>query len=369
MNRAARGFVLPLTIWILVAVAVVAAYLAERVQKSLRLAQSRQQASEVQVDISNARAELLFRLATQGMSPCGLGVGPQCVALDGRPYQLGATILQLQDARGLLNLSRTSDAQIDSLLAQYGVQPDARPRLIDALRDYADADSLKRLNGAEAADYAARQQPPPRNAPLRTALELRAVLGWAEAPLWGVALGADPAPDAVDPTASARPPPIDQLVTVGSNVAINPNTAPPEVLRTLPGMTAELAWAVVERRRLEPVDVSLLDRLVGGGLTQMPPLVIAFPGTELQVTQSAPGLAGGLRYNLSLTPRGATAPWEVLSFYRTEAAAAPLARASRDTTVALNAAPPADKASDVPRFPPRTILPAAPAGLSGLREP
>lgn len=327
---AARGFVLPLTIWILVAVAVVASFLAERVQKSLQLAESRQLINGLQVELSNARAETLFRLGTQPITPRGLGLGESTVALDNRPYAAGESVLQLQDARGLLNLDRFSDVQLDRLLQGYGVAQEQRSRLIDALRDYIDADSLRRLNGAEAPEYSAAGKPPPRNAPLRMPPELRAVLGWADAPaLWqGV--------------------PVTEHLTVGNTAALNPNTAAAPVLMLLDGMTAALAQALIERRRLEPVDVGLLDRMVGGGLLGIPSPVIAFPSDSVRVTQGAKGLPWALRYNVTLTPRDDEVPWRITYFYRLE----------RSIDAATAAHPP-----EPARLPPRPAL-VAPSALA-----
>jgi general secretion pathway protein K len=312
-RRQHSGFVLPLTIAILTAITLVAVYLAEQVQKSLQLARARQQNNEVQLELANARSELLFRLASQPMSPCGLGSGASCVALDDRPYAHGASWVRLQDARGLLGLQFAGDEALSRLLATYGIEPQRRAVLVDVLRDYTDADNLRRLNGAEAREYAAAGLPPPRNAQLMSPLELRALLAWRdEAALW-------------------RAPSLADFVTVGPVAAINPNTAPEPVLRTLPGVTPELARALVERRQLEPVSAELLDRMVGGGLLQMPAIVIAFPADTVRITQGSPGLPWALRYNVQLTPRDPASPWKIAFFHRVESSPTDLAdaRASR----------------------------------------
>ena len=315
----ARGFVLPLTIWILVAVAVVATFLAERVQTSLQLAQSRQRSNDMQIELSDARAETLFRLGTQPIAPRGLGVGDGTLALDNRPYTVGQSILQLQDARGLLNLDSFADEQLDRLLQGYGVALAQRTELVDALRDYVDSDSLRRLNGAEAAEYTAIGKPVPPNAPLRTPLEVRAVLRWADVPaLWkGI--------------------PITEYLTVGTTVALNPNTAPLAVLKVLDGFTADLAQALIARRQVEPVGVELLDRMVGGGLMRMPAVVIPFPSDNVRITQSAMGLPWSLRYNVVLTPRDNEAPWRITYFHRLER---PIDAASAATSFVPSPLPP-----------------------------
>ena len=329
-----RGFVLPLTIWILVAVSVVAAFLAERVQKSLQLAQSRQRSNDMQIALSDARAETLFRLGTQPITPRGLGVGDSALTLDNRLYAAGQSLLQLQDARGLLNLDSFADEQLDRLLQGYGVALELRTGLVDALRDYIDTDSLRRLNGAEAAEYTAAGKPVPPNAPLRMPLEVRAVLGWADVPvLW-------------------KDVPITEYLTVGTTVALNPNTAPLAVLKVLDGITPDLAQALIARRQVEPVGAELLDRMVGGGLMRMPAVVISFPSDNVRVTQRAPGLPWSLRYNVVLTPRDNEVPWRITYFHRLE----------RPTDAASAANPP------VPApLPPRPAMAASSAFTTPFR--
>lgn len=64
------------------------------------------------------------------------------------------------------------------MLGLFGVPADSRAPLIDKLQDYIDADSLRRLNGAEARDYAEAGREPPADAPLRTPWEVRRILDW-----------------------------------------------------------------------------------------------------------------------------------------------------------------------------------------------
>ena len=61
-----------------------------------------------------------------------------------------------------------------------GVPAEDRDGLIDKFLDYLDANSFRRLNGAEAPEYLEAGLDPPANAPLRTPLEVRRVLGWRD---------------------------------------------------------------------------------------------------------------------------------------------------------------------------------------------
>src|SRR4029077_8039258 len=86
--------------------------------------------------------------------------------LDDRPYRLGKTTLRFQDARGLINLNWTSEADLSLLLGSIGVPVADRGPLIAKLQDYIDADSFIRLNGAEAKEYEAAGRAPPATAPV-----------------------------------------------------------------------------------------------------------------------------------------------------------------------------------------------------------
>jgi DNA uptake protein ComE-like DNA-binding protein len=301
--KAQRGFVLPLTLWILAAIAIAAAAFAEQMETALDLARLAQQRVDLRVDTFNTRAEILFRLATTPMSVYGLGTAPdRAVALDDRPYRgEGGDWLRLQDERGLLNLNLAGDDSIHRLLGALDIPYGQRDRMIDTLKDYIDEDGLRRLNGAEARDYAGTSLPPPRNAQLVTPYEARNILGWRDLPaLWqngGLA----------------------ELATTGRAVGVNPNTAPWQVLITLPGVTAETAKRLIAARTqgaIQSTDQAAL--LMGVPGVSLILQVITFPGDSVRVTQGAPGQAWALRYNVSLTPNSEHAPWRVDYTYRIE---------------------------------------------------
>lgn len=338
-NSAQRGFVLALTLWILAAIAIAAAYFGERVQASLRLAAARQQSVEGQLTLANGRAELLFRLATTPFSPGGLGLEPDVVRLDGRPYSESGGVVQLQDSGGLLSLNGLPDDFVSRLLGTLGVPQERRAALVDSLRDFTDEDDLRRLNGAESAQYRAIGRPDlPSNQPLQSPTELRDVFGWADqASLW-------------------RPGGILDLSTAVGQIGLNPNTAPWQVLTELEGVTPEIAHAIVERRALEPVTAGWLDRLLGTRYDGAPSLIFRFPTGVVRVTQWADGLPWGHRYNVELTPQGPRAPWKLTDFYRLE-------RPPNQNAAPPSASNPTAHAPDPPRLPPRSALPASAPGL------
>ena len=336
-----RGFVLVLTIWILAAIAIATAFFAERVQASLRAAMTRQDIHRAELALSDGRAEILFRLATSPMTVWGLGDPPNAIRLDGRLYAEAGGTLELQDVAGLMGLNRFGDDAMSRLLTTIGVLQPRHASLIDALGDYTDADDLRRLSGAESAQYAAAAlQSRPRNGPLTSPLELRDVLGWSrEDTLWTT--GADVL-DFVAPEASGR---------------LNPNTAPWQVLTSLPGVTRDVAAVFMARRELQPIDAAWIDRLLGTQYDSLPSPIQSFPASDTRITQRVNGLPWAVRYNVQLTPTGASAPWKTTYFYRFELSAA----ASAPPSLPLGSAPPsanlprnATASADAPpKLPPR----------------
>lgn len=319
------GFVLVLTLLILAAITIFAAYFGERVQKSLQLAQQKQNLSDKQIHLSNVRAEILFRLSTEYFTQYGLGPINQAIALDGRSYSIDDTTLQLQDARGLLNLNTASDERLFRFLGAMEVPADQRSHLIDTLRDYTDSDDLRRLNGAESSDYQKLGLPPPTNLPLLSPLELKNILGWRDmAPLWKNKIT------------------VANLTTVGKVFGTNPQTASWQVLAALPGVTHEIANAIIIRRKLESnLNESFITQITGANYSTEMGQIVAFPADSVRITQRATGLPWAIRYNMRLTPLSNISPWEIDYFYRLEENAAPAV------------APNSDLAENIPLLPPR----------------
>lgn len=342
MRRRHGGFVLVLTLWVLAAVAIAAAYFGEQVQASLRLASQRQDLAEAQVALSNGRAELLYRFAVTPLSRYGLGDPPSVIKLDGRDYADSGTLVQLQDAAGLINLNAFQDDFMDRLLGRLGVPQERHAALIDALRDYVDEDGLRRLNGAEAEQYRALARPDlPRNAELVTAMELRDVYGWSrEEALW-------------------RAGGVLELVTTEGGARLNPNTAPAQILQALPGVTSDIAQLIIARRELEPVDTAWLDRTLGTQYDTLISPITRYPSPVARVTQRVPGLHWAVRYNVELTPTGALAPWKITNFHRLEYLPPNPGPDTPSVGRPASSLQPLVHAPEIPRFPPRPTEPAS----------
>jgi general secretion pathway protein K len=156
----------------------------------------------------------------------------QRITADGTRYAIafhGAQLhVAVQDEGGKVDLNGAAPALIEAVLAAAGAEPAAAHGIAQSIADWRDSDDDRRPGGAEAGDYAAAGLATgPRNAPFLILEELRAVRGMTPA-LFA----------AVSP-----------LLTVHSGAGgVDPQTAPPPVLRALPGMTAAQATAVAETR-------------------------------------------------------------------------------------------------------------------------
>lgn len=296
-RAAQRGYVLILTIAALVILALAGGYAGERISIALRLARAEQASIAAERMLNDAMARMTFVLATTPRTPLGLGSDTVGIRLDGRWYDLGnGVVVSLQDGRGLLNLRTAPRAWKENFLATYGLPPERIGMLLDTLDDYVDADSLRRLQGAEADDYARADLIPPRNDELTALTELARVHGWrAEAALW-----------------SADSPVTENLVFYPGS-GVNPATATWRVLVATLGMSERQAKDFIEKRG---IDAATLDALVApyAGLRQASDLLrvdrpIVYPGPVTVVTVAMKEGGHALRGTLTITPASRQHAW------------------------------------------------------------
>jgi len=194
--------------------------------------------------LTGAETRILYLLLTEPIGLSGLHVGGQLdpdptiggfasggepVDTQGAPYRMdtsqGPVIVRLIAANGLINLSGDAALSARVLLMAQGLSEPAARRLAARLVDYIDEDDLKRLGGAEHPDYP--ELTPPSNAPLRTASEACAVLGWREE----VPLCRDPRL-------------LDLLAFAGNSPAMSARLAPRYLIKALVRSTRDVEWAI-----------------------------------------------------------------------------------------------------------------------------
>ena len=307
------GFALVLTLIVIVALSLLTEMMTRWVSTALVHATAQRDEVAAKVGLADAEAVALYVLAARPVSQRGVELlttkqmrapppaGPIVVTpraesylhLDDRPYRLGSVTLRFQDARGLVNLNWTSEADLYLLLGNLGVPAADRGPLVAKLQDYIDADSFIRLNGAEAKEYEAAGRDSPANAPLRTPWEVRRILDWDK--IEGIA-----ADDTKWP-----------LMTTTEPIAgVNLNTAPPMLLALIPGMSPELVEKVLRWRNENALSTALDLRLLTGLPIPDDPLRdIYFPAGSLILTVSSERWPLERRIAVRKTPKSRTQPW------------------------------------------------------------
>lgn len=295
--RPSRGFILIAVLILLVVIGLLAAAVATVSQRAVASARADADAFAGELAMTSTRDTLLFLLTTQRMTAAGLTVDDRIVwtagqataaqpdnpledslppplpvgnelRMDGSPYEgIGNVRFSLQDDAGLYSPNWTFSLYQPGFYSLLQAPPSTWDGLDAKRLDYQDPDALYRLNGGEADAYRAAKLPPPRNAPLLSPLELRRVMGWRDLL------------KNMDDAALMR------LLTTARTVSINVNTAPVEVLQSIPGVdrtTAEriavlreklpflLSWQFIKDFNLPLDDMAPLQFLpVGYGTLQL----------------------------------------------------------------------------------------------------
>lgn len=204
-----NGFVLPTVLWIAIALALIAAAVVHINRADERLARGNLQtavASEVaDAGITRGIAILLDRRAN-----------PQW-RIDGTPKEwkfAGTTVrISIEDELGKIDLNTATDSILHGLLISKGIGEQQATALVDAIGDWRSTNGLRRLNGANAADYQTAGYPyGPRNAAFESVDELGQVIGMNAKLL-----------DRLSPS----------LTVFSHRPMPDPNTAPPSVLAAL----------------------------------------------------------------------------------------------------------------------------------------
>jgi general secretion pathway protein K len=156
---------------------------------------------------------------------------------------------------GKIDMNAVTEEVLKEVLRKGGLSQEEAEGIGDAILDWRDQDDRTRPAGAEEHEYGSLREPVmPRNARLGSIGELRYV--------WGVS------PELFERFLAV-------VFTVnGGSQGVNVNLAPVEVLRVLPGFTAELADLAVVRRQeapfRSPADVAAFLQSEGGEPPSIP---------------------------------------------------------------------------------------------------
>jgi len=220
-----RGVALVLVIWLAALLTVVAASFAFS---------ARTDALVIRNSASMARAEAAADAGVMRavFESYRIDNAPEAWRRDGRAHDWafeGAAVrIEMRDESARIDVNTASDSLLRGLLVSVGLADDEANRLVDAIADWRDPDSLKRMNGAEESDYeAAGLGYRPANAPFQAIQELQLVLG-------------------MRPDIYRR---IAPMITVYSRqTGISTSAASRDVLLAIPGITPEVVDAYLARR-------------------------------------------------------------------------------------------------------------------------
>ncbi len=314
-----RGFILPLTLWMIAIIGLLAASLNTWVASAVANSRALGARTEFELAQSNMRNELVYLLGSRPISSRGLEVGRhigiinandfnaamagpsdsgRSLKFDGRPYIAEAdpnVVMMLQDGSGLLNLNTVTAPNLRRVFATFDISEAASNRLIDTLLDYIDEDDFTRLAGAERAQYERLGLRPPSNGFLLTPFEAQRVLGWDQL-------------DALWKSDMQSP-----LLTTCQSTGFNPNTSPPAVLTAvMRGLTQEKAEKVLLARSARPfrnvrefgaaADLLIVDE----------PFFYSFIASNCFIVDMIDKRSDQhVRFSLTLEPTSSTRPWRV----------------------------------------------------------
>lgn len=182
---------------------------------------------------------------------------------DGRPYKgdlgSGYYLVSITDESGKVDINMASDLLLKNLLLNAGVQEEEADIIVDSIMDWKDADDLHRLHGAESDYYMSLPTPyKAKDAKFDTIEELLLVKGMTPDILYGN---------------SNRKGIIDFLTVHSKTDKININAAPKEVLMAVPGITPEIADAIISARQVKEITGGEIQGLIAGGYETMSPYI------------------------------------------------------------------------------------------------
>ena len=318
-QSSSRGFILPLTLWVIAAIGFAAAVLTEWVSEAVQNAVAIQEKIDADLAFANIRNELAFAFARRPYTNRGLQVGrfvspptgatlddvltanfesDRLIFMDGRPYVLSSNddyAIKIQDGNGLVNINSTTDEQMRYFLEALDINEDDQAGLTDSLLDYRDEDDLTRLSGAEQNDYVRLGMSPPANQLLMTPWEAQRIVGWnRHNTLWDKQY--------------ERP----VFSTCRAN-GFNPNTAPREVLSAyLNGVSTEDADQLIEYRETLPFkNARNVGDAIGIILINQPFFFSFQPGRCIVVDLINRNTNERTRFSLTLLPTQREQPWQI----------------------------------------------------------
>jgi general secretion pathway protein K len=264
-----RGIALILVLWIVVILSMAALSLSLLTRSEALATLSAKEETEnkflAEGGIRRGVMELFYRHANRNRQVVLEGF--EVYQCDGRAYTAemadGHYRIRIADESGKINLNALTDNSgivLKNLLMNNGVADETAVIIVDSILDWKDKDNLHRLHGAEDEYYQSLARPyKAKNAPFDSLEELVFVRGITRPILQG----------------SAERKGILPFCTIHSTSdKINLLSAPPEVLKAIPGMTDDMVQRIMEYRDLSPAAKGQhIAGWVGGDFSAIAPYV------------------------------------------------------------------------------------------------
>lgn len=159
------------------------------------------------------------------------------------PYADGQFEVRIENEYGKINLNRADKALLRAMLGQFDLEDTEKDIIVDSILDWRDKDDLHRINGAEKDYYLSLENPYPcKNGDFDSVEELLLVRGVTSDIFYGGLK--DMLTVYPDLPAGKK-----GINTPKTQSRVNINSAPSQLLRSLPGMTDELVQSFMEYRK------------------------------------------------------------------------------------------------------------------------
>lgn len=256
--RTDTGIILIALLWILIALSGIALSFSREGYVEIAAARNAQTLEDsyfiARAGISTAIYRLMEKNLVSPVRRVQLQETPDAVDLGtiNGNFEDGVYRVDIQDESGKINLNTVASEQLHALAEVLEIPRGDADVIVDSIQDWRDADRLFRLNGAED-DYYQSLNPPykAKNGRFDTVEELLLVKGVSPAYFYGY-------PEKTIDDSVVYKYGLSRYVTVYSNRnQINVNYAPIPVLRSVPGMPAEAAKWIYERRLAKPFNNTL----------------------------------------------------------------------------------------------------------------
>ena len=175
LRRGQRGVALVLVMWIAILLTVIASSFIYEARTDMLVVRNTLSMARAEAAADAAVQRAVFELYRADNQPDAWrrDGAVRDWSFDGVPIKV-----EIRDESGKIDVNTAADALLRGLLLSAGLNPEEAASLLDAILDWRDPDMLKRVNGAEEAEYrAAGLAYRPANANFQAVEELQLVLG------------------------------------------------------------------------------------------------------------------------------------------------------------------------------------------------